>query len=53
MYDLKSFAKDDNDLEGMLQTVEKFSDDIGMNFRLDKCAKATFKSGKLTLTTSL
>ena len=48
MDDLKLFAKDDNDLEGLLQTVKKFSDDIGMSFGLDKCAKATFKRGKLT-----
>ena len=27
---LKLFAKDDNDLEGLPQTVKKFSDDIGM-----------------------
>ena len=33
---LKQFAKDDNDLEGWLQTVKKFSYDIGMSFGLDK-----------------
>ena len=53
MDDLKLFAKDDKDLEGMLLTVKKFSDYIGMTFGLDKCAKATFKRGKLTQTTSL
>ena len=42
MDDLKLFSKDDN-LEGVLQIVKKFSDDTGMSFRLDKCAKATFK----------
>ena len=52
MGDLKLFAKDDNDLEGLLQTVKKFSDDIGMSFVLDKCAKATFKRRKLTGATS-
>ena len=36
MDDLKLFANDDKDLEGMLQTVMKFSDDIGMTFGLDK-----------------
>ena len=41
--DLKLFAKDDNDLKGLLKTVQKFSDDIGMSFGLDKCAKATLK----------
>ena len=53
MDDLKLFTKDDNDLEGLLKTVKKFSDDIGMSFGLDKCAEATFKRGKLTGTTSV
>ena len=52
MDNLKLFAKDDNDPEGLLQTVKKFSDGIGMSFGLDKCTKATFKRGKLTRTTS-
>ena len=46
--DFKLFVKDDNDLEGLLQTVRKFSDDTGMSFELDKCAEATFKRRKLT-----
>ena len=37
----------------MLQTVKKVSDDVGMTFGLDKCAKATFKKDKLAQTTSL
>ena len=53
MDNLKLFAKDDNDLEGLLQTVKTFSDEISMSFGLDKCAKATFKRGKLTGTTSV
>ena len=53
MDDLKLFAKNDNDLEGLLQTVKKFRDDIGMSFVLDECAKAIFKRGKLTRTTSV
>ena len=48
MDDLSPFPKDDKDLEGLLQTVKKFSDDIGMSFGLDKCTKATFKRAKLT-----
>ena len=53
MDDLKLFAKDDDNLEGLLQTVKSFSDDIGMKFGLEKCAKATFIKGKLTNTTSI
>ena len=47
MDDLKLFVKDDYDLEDLPQTVKKFSDDIGMSFGLDKCAKATFKTFKI------
>ena len=53
MDDLKLFAKD-NDLEGLLQTVKKFSDDISLSFdKCDKCAKAIFKRRKLTGTSSV
>ena len=33
MDDFKLFVKNDNDLEGLLQTVKKFSNDIGISFR--------------------
>ena len=46
MDDLKLFAKNDSDLEDLLKIVKDFSSDIGMEFGLDKCAKATFKAGK-------
>ena len=47
MDDLKLYGKDDNEIEGLLKIVKGFSDDIGMEFGLDKCAKVTFKRGKL------
>ena len=47
MDDLKLYAKDDSELEGHLRIVKGFSDDTGMEFGLSKCAKATFKRGKL------
>ena len=47
MDDLKLYACSDYELEGNLKTVKPFSDDIEMEFGLDKCAKATFKRGKL------
>ena len=53
MDDLKLYAKNDGDLEGLLATVKRFSDDINMEFGLDKCTKATFKRGRLTSTTSI
>ena len=39
MNDLKSYGKNDKELDGLLCTVKKFSDDIGMEFCLDKCVK--------------
>ena len=53
MDDLKTFAKDDNQQIGLLSTVKTFSDDIKMEFGLDKCAKATFKRGKLCSTSNI
>ena len=32
---LQLFSKDENDLEGLLRTVKKFGDDIGLSFGLD------------------
>jgi hypothetical protein len=50
---LKLYAKNDDQLETLLQTVHHFSNDINMTFGLDKCAKATFKRGKLTQTSNV
>ena len=47
MDDLKLYGKNDRELDELLCTVKKFSDDIGMEFGLDKCAKATFIRGRL------
>ena len=53
MDDLKTYSKDDNQQADLLTVVKKFSDDIRMEFGLEKCAKATFKRGKLTKTSDL
>ena len=53
MDDLKTFAKHDNKQTGLLTIVKAFSDDIKIKFGLDKCAKATFKKGRLTKTTNI
>ena len=47
MDDLKLFTKDDHELDGLLQTIKKFSDNIGMKFGIEKCAKATFLKRRL------
>ena len=48
MDDLKLIANSEEELQKQIQTVKIFSDDINMEFRLEKCAKITFKRGKLT-----
>ena len=53
MDDLKTYTKDDSQQAGLLTIVKRFSDDIRMEFGLEKCAKATFKRGKLTETSDL
>ena len=47
MGDLKLFAKNDQQLQGLLNILKQFSDDIRVEFGLDKWVKATFLSGKL------
>ena len=47
MDDLKLFAKNDQQLQGLLNIVKQFSDDIRMEFVLNKGVKATFFRGKL------
>jgi hypothetical protein len=45
---LKLIAKSEEELQKEIQTVKTFSDDILMEFGLEKCAKITFKRDKLT-----
>ena len=47
MDDLKLFAKNEQQLQGLINVVKQFSNNIRMEFRLDKCPKATFFGGKL------
>jgi hypothetical protein len=47
MDDLKLLGKPEEELQKQIQTVTTFSDDIHMEFGLDKCAKSVFKKGKL------
>ena len=47
MDDLKLYKKDGTERDRLLRTVKRFSDDISMEFGLSKCAKTTFKRGKL------
>ena len=53
MDNLKLYAKNGKELDGLLCSVKKFSDDTGMKFGLDKCAKASFIKGRLTSTSEI
>ena len=48
MDDIKLFAKDENGLDALIQTVRVVSTDIGMKFGLEKCAVLVMKRGKVT-----
>jgi len=45
--DLKQMDKTEEELQKQMQVVRNFSDDIHMEFGLDKCAKTVLKRGKL------
>ena len=46
MDDIKLFADSDENLQKLIQTLHDYSNDIHMEFGLDKCAKCTIKTGK-------
>ena len=48
MDDLKLIAKSEEELQKQIQTDKTVSDDINMEFGLEKSAKIMFKRGKLT-----
>ena len=47
MDDLKLIAKSEEEFRKQIQRVKTFSDYIHMDFGVEKCAKITFKKGKL------
>ena len=51
--DLELFARNDGQLERLLTTVKEFSNDIAMQFGLDKSAIVTFKREKLVRTSNI
>ena len=53
MNDLKLHGENNKELDGLLWTIKKFSDDIGMESGFDKCAKATFIRRRLTSTSEI
>ncbi len=46
MDDLKLYARNKEELDKLLNVVKRFSDDIRMDFGLDKCAMLEMEAGK-------
>ena len=47
MDDLKLYASNEKSIESLSQTVRVFSNDIGMEFGVEKCTVLTMKKGKM------
>ena len=47
MNDLKLYASNEKSLESLIQTVRVFSNDIGIEFGVEKCAVLAIKKGKM------
>lgn len=52
MGDLELFGKKFQQLQGLLTILKQFSDNIRVQFGLNKCAKATFFKGEITETSN-
>ena len=50
MDDIKLFAKNEKELETLIHAVRIYSQDIGMEFIIEKCAMPVMKSRKWHLT---
>ena len=50
MDDIKLIAQNDKELETLIHTVRIYSQDIGMEFGIEKCAMLVMKSGKRHMT---
>ena len=50
MDDLKLYGKSENEIKGLVSTVEVFSQDIGMEFGIKKCAVIIMNKGKVKST---
>ena len=50
MDDLKLYGKSENEIKGLVSTVEVFSQDIGMEFDIKKCGVIIMNRGKVKST---
>ena len=46
MDDIKLFVKEEKELETLIHTVRIYSQDIGMEFSIEKCVMLVMRSGK-------
>ena len=46
IYGIKLFAKNEKELETQIQTVRIYSQDIGMEFGIERCIMLLMKNGK-------
>ena len=53
MDDLKLYGKKEREIDSLINTVRIFSDDIGMKFGLEKCARLVVERGKVKQTDGL
>ena len=47
MDDLKLYSRSEKGLDSLVQTVHVFSEDIGMEFDIEKCATLVMEKGKI------
>jgi len=47
MDDLKLYGRNDCEIESLVHTVQMFSEDIGMQFGIKKCATIKLQCGKV------
>ena len=50
MDDIKQYAKNEKELKTLIHAVRIYSQDIGMEFGIEKCAMFVMKRGKRHLT---
>ena len=50
MDDLKLYGKSENEIKGLVSTVEVFSQDIDMEFSMKKCGVVIMNRGKVKAT---
>ena len=53
MDDLKLFAKNENEIDSLVSTVNLINQDIGMQFGVKKCGVVTMKRGRLAKSTDI